>query len=434
MTQGTPKKKYSIVYGLFKPAVVASAWLYYRRFVVSGARKFPSKGPVMLVSNHQNAMMDAIMCCVAAPRQLHFLTRADIFKSPVSNRILRHLNMLPVYRPRDGRAKVATLNQLTFDESEKRIAAGNVISAFPEGNHSNKRAIRPLKKGVARIALRAMKSYNLEKLNIVPVGLDYSNYENFRTDLYVNFGDPIDLDMYREQFDQDETMAINNLTSHIAASLRDLVIDIRRADYHDTLMALRPLIESASGKRLSARARFKAFQQGVITLSDAPDSDFEKLKSQVDEFRNIAGANWEQLLKPKRKVGMGSWLYLLLFSPVILLGLVANLIPALFIKSFVKKNIKDPHFRSSIKIGMAIFVFPLFWMMLALLTWFICTVFWAPLLALVGPFICGIFALQALDVISDLRDQRILGSMSRSQQLSSLKDQIKESLANLLKH
>jgi 1-acyl-sn-glycerol-3-phosphate acyltransferase len=435
MTKVRKTKKYSVGYAILKILVGIAAHIFYRRYTVIGRKHFPAKHPYMLVSNHQNAMMDAIMCCVMAPKQLHFLTRADIFGSKISNKILRHLNMLPVYRPRDGRNKVATLNAITFDESERRLALGNVISAFPEGSHSNKRAIRPLKKGVARIALKSMKKHNIKKMYVLPVGLDYSDYEAFRADLIIRCGEPIDLGAYIEQMAEDETMAINNLTAHISASLRELVIDVRRLKFHDTFITLRSMIVALGKKNESHLKEIILFQEALDKLSDASEENLSKLQSLVEKFILIAGVRGKEMLKSPPKIRALGWLYMVLFSPLILAGLIYHLPPALLVSSTVQKKIKDPHFKSSIKIGMAVFLFPLYWVIVAVLT----SSFMPGSYAFMAPLIvfplCGIFALKALDLFSDLKKTRQIREMEQSedQELKELKGQINSLLSDLLK-
>ena len=58
--------------------------------------------PVLLLANHQNALLDALLIATKCGRFSYFLTRAAVFKKSFVNKILRSLQMLPVYRVRDG--------------------------------------------------------------------------------------------------------------------------------------------------------------------------------------------------------------------------------------------------------------------------------------------------------------------------------------------
>ncbi|MBL0315430.1 MAG: 1-acyl-sn-glycerol-3-phosphate acyltransferase [Flavobacteriales bacterium] len=99
-----------------------------------------------LLANHQNAMLDPLMVCLASKNQLHWLTRADIFRKPSMNWLLRKINMLPVYRERDRVADLAKKTQETFDECYAGMKPNSVICIFPEGTHRGKKQLVPLKK------------------------------------------------------------------------------------------------------------------------------------------------------------------------------------------------------------------------------------------------------------------------------------------------
>src|SRR5438046_9157264 len=51
----------------------------------------PLGGPVLLVANH-SSLLDPPLIGVAAPRQLSFLAKAELFQIPVFGSLLRRLN------------------------------------------------------------------------------------------------------------------------------------------------------------------------------------------------------------------------------------------------------------------------------------------------------------------------------------------------------
>ena len=62
----------------------------------------------------------------------------------------------------------------------------------------------PIKTGVAIIALGAEAKYNFElDLSIVPIGLNYSNPHNFKSDVFVNIGKPIKVSDYKDIYLKD---------------------------------------------------------------------------------------------------------------------------------------------------------------------------------------------------------------------------------------
>lgn len=165
----------------------------YRRIRVEGKEKLPSDGAVLLASNHCCTMMDPMVMLHAGKRATAFGARADIFRKPRINNVLRWLRMVPLARERDGKTAV-TGNQQTFEEIVECLDNSVPFCLYCEGTHRPQRLIqRPLKKGVFRLAEMAKDTTN-KKVYIVPVGLNYSNFFRYMENVTVKYGDPILID------------------------------------------------------------------------------------------------------------------------------------------------------------------------------------------------------------------------------------------------
>ena len=80
----------------------------------------------------------------------YYLTRADIFKKKIASNFFKSVYMLPIYRQRDG-VNTVKKNEEVFDYCFDILNNKGNIIIFPEGNHSNIKKLRSLKKGIARI-------------------------------------------------------------------------------------------------------------------------------------------------------------------------------------------------------------------------------------------------------------------------------------------
>ncbi|MFM9075395.1 MAG: 1-acyl-sn-glycerol-3-phosphate acyltransferase, partial [Bacteroidota bacterium] len=76
--------------------------VYFRQLPVTGTSTIPASGPILFAANHQNSFLDALIVTITQPREMHYLVRSDVFRKPWADRMLRMLNMLPVFRIRDG--------------------------------------------------------------------------------------------------------------------------------------------------------------------------------------------------------------------------------------------------------------------------------------------------------------------------------------------
>ena len=73
------------------------------------------------------------------------------------------------------------------------LGAGDLVGIFPEGGSHDQSAFLPFKAGVAIMALGAAAKYEGLPVKVVPVGLNYFQGHKFRSRVYLDVGDPIEL-------------------------------------------------------------------------------------------------------------------------------------------------------------------------------------------------------------------------------------------------
>ena len=167
-------------------------WTFRRMFRdvrYTGLENIPDDSAIIFSPNHVNTLLDALAVLSATGRPVVFAARADLFKKPALAKALNFLKIMPIYRIRDGADSLGA-NEATFRMAVDTLKAGLPFCIFPEGRHSQEPGLLPLRKGIARIALKAAEDVD-KPVVIVPVGLIYEDYTNFRTSLKVNFGEPM---------------------------------------------------------------------------------------------------------------------------------------------------------------------------------------------------------------------------------------------------
>ena len=157
---------------------------------VYGKENIPKKGAVIFIGNHQNALIDAIVVPTTNDRNSYFLTRASAFKVGIVDQILRSLNMIPVYRVRDG-VRTIEKNFVVFEQCIEILKLEKAIQIFAEGEHHLKRRVLPLKKGFARVILGTLQKYPDLPIYIVPIGINYDSHLNFPSSTSIYYGKPI---------------------------------------------------------------------------------------------------------------------------------------------------------------------------------------------------------------------------------------------------
>ena len=218
---------FDLLYAILRPLVDFFFLNYYRKVEVRNRKVVTYDQPIIIAPNHQNALMDALAILFSDKGQPVFLARADIFKNKTTAAILHFLNIMPVYRIRDG-VESLSQNDEIFMATLNILRDKHRLCLMPEGNHGDKHRLRPLVKGIFRIAFMAQKDYGKNQgIRIIPVGIDYSEYEKFQQTLFVNYGQPIEVSEYFELWESNAALGINALKDRLAAELSKLMIDIR---------------------------------------------------------------------------------------------------------------------------------------------------------------------------------------------------------------
>ena len=202
-----------------------AAGLFYRRTLLGVP--VPREGPVLLVGNHPNGLVDPLFVAGATPRPVRFLGKEPLLRMPVLGAVLRGLRTLPVYRARDGFDTSA--NEETFHAVHAALSEGDAVALFPEGITHGAPQISKLKTGAARMALgaEAAAGWTLG-VRVVPVGLSFRSKGRFRSRAAAWVGEAIEARAYESAYRADERAAVLALTERIAEGLRAVTLELDR--------------------------------------------------------------------------------------------------------------------------------------------------------------------------------------------------------------
>lgn len=157
-------------------------WIFCPRVRIEGAELMAAPGPLLIVANHPDSFLDAVILGAYYPRKLHFLARGDVFRKPLYGFLLRSIGMIPIHRAREGREHLH-LNEGTFQESVEVLRRGDGLLIFIEGICLLTHEIQPFKKGATRI-LESAQAADIQPMVHV-VGLGYSDFRAFGKVIHV---------------------------------------------------------------------------------------------------------------------------------------------------------------------------------------------------------------------------------------------------------
>ena len=206
---------------------------YFKKIDLVGLKNIPRKQAVLFVANHQNALIDPLLIGALTPRELNFLTRADVFNKPFIKALLSTVNMLPIYRIRDGLNSLSK-NEEVFKKCYHILGRNGTVLIFPEGNHNIQRRIRILSKGFTRIVFGSLEKHPEKEILVVPVGINYSNAKKYASSVRIIFGKPISVQEHRNGKEMNE--ASTSLKNEVRDSLKKLVTHIEDHEQHDEII------------------------------------------------------------------------------------------------------------------------------------------------------------------------------------------------------
>ena len=214
-----------MLYAILKVIVRLAAKIFCRKIIINNRQMLKENGPMILACNHPNSFLDAVLMDILFEQPIWSLTRGDAFLNKRVNNILFKLKMLPVYRPSEGVENLSE-NYKTFDACIELFKRNAVVLIFSEGLCVNEWHLRPLKKGTARLAYNCQQE-NIP-LKILPVGINYSSFQRFGKNLFVNFGNLFSIKEFDKNLSDGGFNQVFN--TRLQNELRPLVVEIEKKD------------------------------------------------------------------------------------------------------------------------------------------------------------------------------------------------------------
>lgn len=213
----------AFLYGFLKWWLSTALLIFYKSIKVVNKQRVPKKGPVIVVANHQNTLLDPLLIAAFMPRTFFFLLRASFFKSKVGSYMANMLNMMPIYRRRDGVEDIREKNDEIFQRCVALLNKNKTILIFPEGSHLGRWTLRPFQKGFTRIAQAYLSQPDAQPLTILPIGLNYFDLTKATDHVIINVGKPITLKVSESV---KEVGFLNQLRDEAHAALQNVVLHI----------------------------------------------------------------------------------------------------------------------------------------------------------------------------------------------------------------
>jgi 1-acyl-sn-glycerol-3-phosphate acyltransferase len=411
---------------------------FYNEFIVVGRENIPTDVSIIFAPNHINALMDAIAVhsVVSDKLSLIFLARADIFKNKTAANFLRFTKIVPAFRMRDGIENLFKNDEI-FDQCVNILQHNAALGIMPEGNQGEQRKLRPIVKGIFRIAFSAQQQYGLNPcVKIVPIGIDLGDYVKFGKHIIISIGKPIEISDYMSMFADNPVNATNEIRNRLRDDLNGLSLNLASEKYYECFEIAVEVVNESMVEDLhlpdNTVYRFVARQKiakRLIEIEKNYPSKIEDLNSLCTEYQaNLNQFKLKDWLferkNSKENLILSDLLLLFWTFPFYIYGFILNILP-FYTPVFIRKNIlkaKDIGFFSSLHFGLALLTFPLFYTLQTLLfSFFVSSTWWAVILFLVCQYPFGKWAFYWHKKFVKLRAKLHFARLNKNQ-ISEIED------------
>ena len=331
-----------MLYHLLRPIAITGINLFYNSISVEHQERIPKKGPVIFAANHPNTMMDPLIVAASCGRRVSFLARSTLFFNSFTSWIMRTVGIIPVYRKIDAEDDMQK-NKDMFIATYHHLERNHGLLIFPEGISTPERIIHKIKTGAARIGLGAEdKNDFLLNVQIIPAGINYSASTKFRSDVHCKFGRPIKLIDFKEKYQKDNWLAVEEVTNQLREALEKLTTTVSDQADENIVKSLETIYKKELTVDLGMDKKSKSddfkISKGIIRALEWFSKNKPKwtleMKSSILQYINMLdklNIRDEFLSTSQSKVTIyrriQSWLFLIIGFPLFVYGFIINYLP-----------------------------------------------------------------------------------------------------------
>ncbi len=330
--------------------------LYFREIERVGEPPPPATRGRVLVANHQNALIDPILVLTDTDCAISPVAKSTLWSIPGLRWVLDNAGAVPIVRRKDTPDKDASSTAATFDKIATHLARGGNILIFPEGTSHSEPHLAPLRSGAARM-LAAAGDHGGRGLTFQSVALEFDARDDFRSRCLVLWGPVRRLDDVPGAGEQ----RVDAIVTQMDRDLRELLVEGETHDDRLLIARIAELIASDAGDDSLEgwNTIGRQVELASRTLRSLAPQLVEQVRAKVDayyaELTRLGMRDAQLRARPAKPTSR--WLSRVALAPLAIPGFALYAIPY-FIPRLVART-ADPDAVSTIKLGTALVVYPL---------------------------------------------------------------------------
>jgi 1-acyl-sn-glycerol-3-phosphate acyltransferase len=368
-----------MLYSIFRVIVTFGLKIYFRKIELKGLEHITPGKAQILASNHPSGFLEPLLMACFFPRSLYFLVRGDVFENRFLKPVLVATHQLPIYRFKDGFSKLRE-NKNSMQAASQVLLDKNCILIFVEGSTKSIKLLRPLQKGFIRLASDTQEQNQNLDIEIVPVGINFTDSTRFRSDVMIRIEKPVLTDKNKIlSQDPEHGVYTSSLLQSVYLGLQKNVIhlsDQGRLRGMEKAFLLQKIV-SGNCHRLKpvfddkTLLACKKIANGIDIMEE---EIYVQFKKDVKSLEKTWGVHRLTLGDLGKKIPSFSMVLIMVlgFVPA-LTGFLIHLLPLGLAYFFSKSNVKSREFFGSIWFVSSIVTLVLFYLILIIsvcLSWF----------------------------------------------------------------
>ena len=334
--------------------------LYFRTIERLGEPPASDTRGRVFVSNHTNALIDPVVVLTDAACEISPVAKSTLWSIPGLSWLLDRAGAVPIVRRKDNASKDATANADVFDKIATHLGDGGNILIFPEGTSHSEPHLAPLRSGAARMLLAAE-----ERKRVPPtfqaVALEFDARHDFRSRCLVLWG-PVRAFADVPGDGEDRVRAA---TSIMEADLKGLLVEGETHEDRLRIARVAELLATDAGDRtlgawsdigrqvgLASRTLRSVDARIVAQVVQHVDAYYAELERAGLDDAQVAGRS--ELIDDRTP--LSAWKRAAL-APLAASGFALYALPYFLPRWIARKA--DPDATSTIKLGAALVVYPL---------------------------------------------------------------------------
>ena len=354
--------------------------LFYRRIELVNGERIPSRGPLIIAANHNNALIDPMLVMVAVPRPIRALAKAQLFHHPLVGPFLRLAGAVPVNRRLEA-GDDPKRNEAMFAAAIDTLREGGALLIFPEGVSQARPTLLPLRTGAARMLLGAEAGDRRSGMTLLPVGLVFDEPGTFRAaSALVSIGRPIAVEDCVERYAAEPEASVRTITERLATAIREQLIEADDQYTLELLGALERAWREEHGSPADPRTALAWKQdvmRGAARLAKDHPERVRAFRGRLERYRHRlrdTGLSEAQIGQPYTpglvlRYVVENVVALVVTFPLAVWGMICYAAPYFMTARVVRWLVRTPEEDATNKIATGVVLYPVVWAVEGWLVW-----------------------------------------------------------------